>query len=72
MNKKHFMGLTVSIILIIYSAWMLYKFYEPKVGPVGHGPSLAVVIIAWILFGISLILGTVGIIYFLIQIVKKK
>jgi len=42
----------------------LTHFFEPKVGPVGNGLSDTNVKIVWILFGISLISGVGGVIYF--------
>lgn len=71
-KQKNFVGLFASIFLIFYGIWKLNKFFEPKVGPVGNGPSDTIVQIVWILFGTSMILGVGGVIYFSYSIFKRN
>lgn len=71
-KQKHFVGLFGSIFLILYGIWKLNHFFEPKVGPVGNGLSDTDVKIVWILFGISMVLGVGGVIYFSYSLLKKK
>ncbi|PWV94465.1 hypothetical protein DFQ01_13030 [Paenibacillus cellulosilyticus] len=61
-----------SIFLVFYGIWKKNKFFEPKVGPVGNGLSDELVKTVWILFGISMVLGIGGIIYFTYAMFKKK
>ncbi len=71
-KQKKLVGLFASIFLTFYGIWKLNNFFEPKVGPVGNGPSDTVVEIVWILFGISMILGVGGVIYFSYSIFKRN
>lgn len=71
-KKKKHVGLIGSIIFIFYNIWKLNKFLEPKVGPVGSGPSETLVKLVWILFGTSMILGIGGVIYFSYSIIKRN
>lgn len=70
-KRKYYSGLIASIFLICYAFWKLNRFYEPKVGPIGSGPSDTVEAWIWILFGISMILGFGGVIYFAYSILKR-
>lgn len=71
-KKNYYVGLIASIYLIIYAILKLNQFFAPKVGPVGNGPSDTVVAVVWVLFGISMILGLSGVIYFSYSIIKTK
>lgn len=58
--------------MIIVAFWKLNQLYAPKVGPIGNGPSDTIVAMVWVLFGISMILGFGGVIYFTYSIIKKR
>ena len=66
------MGLTVSFLLIGYGLWELNNFFKPKVGPIGNGPSDTIINLVWITFGINMVLGLGGVIYFAYALLKKK
>lgn len=57
--------------MIIVAFWKLNQFYAPKVGPIGNGLSSSVEAMIWVLFGISMILGIGGVIYFTYSIIKR-
>ncbi|URN93005.1 MAG: hypothetical protein NAG76_14270 [Candidatus Pristimantibacillus lignocellulolyticus] len=71
-KQRKIVGLFASIFLIFYGIWKLNRFFEPKVGPVGNGPSDTLVGIVWLLFGTSMILGVGGVIYFSYSINKRN
>ena len=71
-NLRYLMGLTVSFLLIIYGFWKLNNFFEPKVGPVGNGPSDTIINLVWIIFSANMLLGFGGIVFFTYLIFKKK
>ncbi|WP_134703479.1 hypothetical protein [Ammoniphilus sp. YIM 78166] len=66
-----YINLVAAIFFLAYSFWKLHHFFAPKVGPIGNGPSQAVVITIWILFVISMIVGQ-GILTHSIYIILKQ
>lgn len=72
MKQKNIAGLIVSLFLICYGIWKLNRFFAPKIGPVGNGPSELLVNIVWVLFSITMLLGIGGAIYFIYSMFKKK
>lgn len=72
MRQRYYAGLIVSLFLIGYGIWKLNRFFAPKVGPVGNGPSETLINVVWILFSMTMILGIGGAIYFTYSIFKKK
>ena len=71
-NRMIYLRLGASILLIIFGFWKLNQFFAPKVGPIGNGPSDLLVVTVWVLFGITMVLGFGGTIYFTYLIIKKK
>jgi hypothetical protein len=71
-KNNYYVKLGASILMIIVAFWKLNQFYAPKVGPIGNSPSDSVVVMVWVLFGISMILGFGGVIYFTYSIIKKR
>jgi len=70
--RRQIIGLLVSMGFILYGLWKLYHFFEPKIGPVGNGPSDTLVTVVWVLFSINMMLGATGVFYFCYRILSYK
>jgi hypothetical protein len=70
---RNYFGLLVSIVILVYAFVKKSGIpVTPRVGPVGNPPDDAVITAMWVLFGVSMVLGISGIIFFTYSLLKKK
>ncbi|MFM1650671.1 hypothetical protein ACI7RC_01065 [Brevibacillus sp. B_LB10_24] len=69
---RYYVNAVIAILFIIYSFWKLHRFFAPRVGPIGNGPSEELVWTVWGLFALSMILGFGTLFHSIFRIVKEK